>query len=254
MSTLTPLEQQLKRLHQARIDKTVDYSAIAAPPFSREKRPGIRRVKNDALQIYTWSNFLDPDACAALMALIDANARRSTVANDKREGPREYQDVRRTSKSCDLVFSMAPVVKIVDRKIADAIGFDLSHSDPIQAQKYDIGEEFQPHHDYFEPGTVAFDNFCRDKGQRTWTFMIYLNDVEKGGGTVFPAINRTFKPKAGTAVIWNNLLPEGAVNPSTLHGGAPVKTGVKYIITKWFRERGAGPLLAPAFREGINSL
>ena len=248
MADLSPLAQQLRRRNLAAIDRTVDYAAIAAPPLLKNPPKALRAVKTDKLQAYFWKGFLEDAHCDALCRLIDANARRSTVVGDRRGGPAEQYDARRTSKSCDLHFDLAPVVKIVDRKIADAIGFDLSHADPIQAQKYDVGDEFQPHHDYFEPGTAGYDNFCKEKGQRSWTFMVYLNDVEKGGGTVFPALGRTFRPAKGAALIWNNLTPEGFVNPATLHGGAPVKAGVKYIITKWFRERGPGPLLAPAVR------
>ena len=230
------------------VDNAIDYETITNAPFTQRKIAGLRRIKVDAVQAYIWSDFLSKAECDDLIALIDQNARRSTVVNYESTGDTQVYDARRTSKSCDLVYSLAPVVKNVDRKISEAIGFDLSHSDGIQAQKYDIGEEFQPHHDYFDPGTIGYQNFCSEKGQRSWTFMIYLNDVEKGGGTVFPALKRTFKPKQGQALVWNNLLPNGAINPTTLHGGQPVKAGVKYIITKWFRERGDGPLLAPEFQ------
>jgi prolyl 4-hydroxylase len=30
---------------------------------------------------------------------------------------------------------------------------------------------------------------------------------------------------------------DGSPNPWTLHEGAPVECGTKYIVTKWFRER-----------------
>lgn len=248
MSDASYLAQQLRRARLRETDRAVNYAAITEPPMLGAPPKGLRRMKSDLVQLYTLPDFLDAPACAQLCALIDQHARPSTVAGDRRGGPREYADARRTSKSCDLVNTLDPVVRIVDRKIANTIGFDLSHSDAIQAQKYDPGEEFQPHWDYFEPGTAGYENFCAENGQRSWTFMIYLSDVEKGGGTVFPSLHRTIKPRLGMAVIWNNLTPDGAVNPSSLHGGAPVKAGVKYIITKWFRERGNGPLLAPAPR------
>ena len=231
------LQQELRRRNLAFSDKTVNYDAIINAPFINAFSKNIRRVKTDAVQAFTWPNFLAEDACDELVALIDRNVRRSTVVGDKVGGPRERFDPRRTSSSCDLHYSFAPIVKIIDRQMSDSIGFDLSHSDPIQAQKYALTEEYQPHHDYFEPGTPGYQNYCAEKGQRTWTFMVYLSDVAKGGGTIFPAINRTFKPRRGTALIWCNLLPNGAVNPSTLHGGAPVKAGAKYIITKWYRTR-----------------
>ncbi len=72
--------------------------------------------------------------------------------------------------------------------------------------------------------------------------MVYLNDVEAGGETRFFAIDHAFGPVKGTAVIWNNLHADGTVNPDTLHAGMPVLAGHKIIITKWFRERGLGPM------------
>jgi prolyl 4-hydroxylase len=80
------------------------------------------------------------------------------------------------------------------------------------------------------------------RGQRTWTFMVYLNEGMKGGGTKFFAIHRVFTPKKGTAVVWNNLYPDGSPNHDTLHSGLPVEAGHKIVITKWFRERGTGPM------------
>jgi prolyl 4-hydroxylase len=37
----------------------------------------------------------------------------------------------------------------------------------------------------------------------------------------------------------NNLLPDGRPNPATLHQGMKVRKGTKYVLTKWFRQRGA---------------
>ena len=61
-------------------------------------------------------------------------------------------------------------------------------SEPIQAQYYQVGQQFKAHTDYFDPGTNTSD--VNLKGNRTWTFMIYLNNVEVGGETYFPNINK----------------------------------------------------------------
>ncbi len=76
--------------------------------------------------------------------------------------------------------------------------------------------------------------------------MVYLNNVEAGGGTRFFEINHTFMPAKGQAVAWNNLREDGTVNPDTAHAGTPVDAGHKMIITKWFRERGTGPMFIDA--------
>jgi prolyl 4-hydroxylase len=107
----------------------------------------------------------------------------------------------------------------------------------LQGQRYAGGQEFKPHTDYFTPGGRDFDKFCTLSGNRTWTFMIYLNEVTAGGATRFKVLDKTFQPEAGKLLCWNNRLADGNVNPATLHHGMKVRKGVKYVITKWYREK-----------------
>ncbi|MGJ3626169.1 2OG-Fe(II) oxygenase [Sphingomonas sp. MMS24-JH45] len=67
--------------------------------------------------------------------------------------------------------------------------------------------------------------------------MIYLNEVEEGGATWFPKGGVCAVPRKGMALIWNNMSADGSPNTATLHEGMPVVDGVKYIVTKWFREQ-----------------
>ena len=62
-----------------------------------------------------------------------------------------------------------------------------------------------------------------------------------GGATRFKVIDKLFRPETGKLVCWNNHRPDGTLNPATLHHGMKVRKGTKYILTKWFRERPAGP-------------
>lgn len=71
--------------------------------------------------------------------------------------------------------------------------------------------------------------------------MIYLNDVERGGETHFPYCEFKVPPKEGMVLIWNNLLSDGAPNDNSLHAALPVEAGMKYVVTKWFRERPWSP-------------
>src|SRR3546814_11934344 len=72
-------------------------------------------------------------------------------------------------------------------------------------------------------------------GQRSWTAMIYLNTLEEGGETSFPALGFGVSPRAGLLLMWNNMRPDGSPNPDTLHEARPVESGRKYVVTKWFR-------------------
>lgn len=175
-------------------------------------------------------DFLSPDECAGLMARIDARRRPSEIADD--QGIAAF----RTSDTCDLDRA-DPLVAEIDRRLAEALGIDPVHGEPLQGQRYAAGQEFKPHTDSFNPGSADYYRFCAEAGQRTWTAMVYLNRPQDGGATRFRQIGKTIQPELGKLVAWNNLLDDGSPNPATLHQGMKVRRGTKYIITKWYRER-----------------
>ena len=156
-------------------------------------------------------------------------------------------DLFRTSETCDLPYDDPTVVEI-DRRITELTGLDPQHGEPMQGQRYAVGQEFKGHTDYFEPRGADFAKYCTVSGQRTWTVMIYLNEPEAGGATRFKAIDKIVQPEVGKLLAWNNLRPDGRVNPSTLHHGMKVRAGTKYVITKWFRERSGRNLAAVSAR------
>src|SRR5204862_3373132 len=140
----------------------------------------------------------------------------------------------RRSRTCDLSFIDVPMVRRLDRAICEAMQIAPALAEPTQGQYYDVGDEFKPHTDYFEAYELE-KHSTPTLGQRSWTFMLYLNEPEAGGATDFPSLGVSIKPKTGLAVLWNNMTLEGQPNSYTLHHGTPVKAGNKAIITKWFR-------------------
>lgn len=195
-----------------------------------------RKLVTEKLQLYILDDFLNDAECDALVEIINPTLRPSTVTIESTD---KYF---RTSRTSDLSLIMHPAVQALDEKIARALGIRVPYSEGIQAQRYEVGQEFKQHTDFFEPGTDEHAEFGGSRGNRTWTFMIYLNDVPKGGGTRFFAVDRILNPRKGRAVAWNNLYPDGTVNRDTIHAGLPVEDGHKIVITKWFREKGAGPM------------
>jgi prolyl 4-hydroxylase len=195
-------------------------------------RPGVQRVPTRELELFILRDFLDHATCAALIERIDADRRPSEISDDL--GIANF----RTSETCDLDWR-EPLVGEVDGKIANLLGLSLAASEPLQGQRYAPGQEFKPHTDTFEPGGYDFLVHTADRGQRTWTAMIYLNEPDEGGATRFKAIGKMVQPETGKLLAWNNLLPDGRPNPATLHQGMRVRRGTKYVLTKWFRERSA---------------
>jgi prolyl 4-hydroxylase len=211
---------------------------VLLPKISAAATPGIvpQKVDTDKFQLYTIPHFLSDVECDQLLHLVNQRLRPSTLTIPTAD------QTYRNSKTSDLCLIDHPLVGIVDNRIAHTLGIQLPYSEGIQAQRYDVGEQFKQHTDFFEPGTPEYQHFASSRGNRTWTFMIYLNNVDQGGGTHFFSINQTFMPEKGLALAWNNLHPDGRVNPDTLHAGLPVEAGCKVIITKWFRELGNGPM------------
>lgn len=193
-------------------------------------RAGIQRVPSPRLELFSLRNFVPAAMCEALIALVDAGRRPSTIADPNGD------DYFRTSETCDLS-PQEPVVAELRAMFTDLSGIDPRYAEPTQGQRYEVGQEFKPHTDYFEPHGTDYQKYCSVAGQRTWTFMIYLNETEAGGATRFKVVGKTFQPEAGRLVCWNNKRPDGSPNPATLHHGMKVRTGLKYVITQWYRER-----------------
>ena len=194
------------------------------------RQPGMQRVPSPRLHLFIKRHFVAPEECADIVALIEAQRRPSTIADDIGD------PLFRTSETCDLD-SAHPAVAALEARIIALTGLDPAHGEPMQGQRYAEGQEFKNHTDYFEPTGLDFTRYCAVAGQRTWTVMIYLNEPKAGGATRFKRIDKTVQPETGKLLAWNNLLPDGRVNPDTLHHGMKVRQGTKYIITKWFRER-----------------
>lgn len=191
---------------------------------------GVQKTPTPKLDLFVKRAFLSPGECARIIALIDAKRRPSTVSVDSGDS------LFRTSETCDFDIG-DPDIAALDRKIVELTGLDPLHGEPMQGQRYGIGQEFKAHTDYFEPHSEEYAQFCSETGQRTWTVMIYLNTPADGGATRFKTIGKIVQPETGKLLAWNNLTPDGNVNGNTLHQGMKVRGGVKYIVTKWFRER-----------------
>lgn len=229
-----PVAVMASKIFKDKLDPKLDYQQLANISITKNEQA----VKFDSkqIQVYQLDDFLTAEECNQIIDLMNTRLRPSTLTHYN--GDDEF----RTSQTCDLGHMDAPVVTQVENRIARTLGLNLAFSEVMQGQKYRVGEQFKSHSDYFEPGGKTYFKYAKDKGQRTWTFMIYLNDTPKGGGTCFTKLDQTYYPKTGTAVIWNNLYSTGRANPATFHQGMPVEEGEKFIITKWFRERGDGDI------------
>jgi prolyl 4-hydroxylase len=200
------------------------------PILLRDHKPRAWRVDTDFIDILEIPSFLSLIECQRLIDVIDSSLSPSLVTH----GPDDY----RTSSTCYLDSADPDLTTQLDQRFADLLGVPPNFSESLQGARYDKGQYFKEHHDWFDPHHYTWLEHG-NLGQRTWTVMVYLNTVEQGGETYFPEIERAFAPIAGTALAWNNLYEDGTPNEDTLHEARPVLAGRKYVITKWFRSRPA---------------
>ena len=192
--------------------------------------PKAYRVPTDKAEIYAIGDFLRASEYTKLTEMIDVVASPSTLY----EGT--YKDGFRTSYTGNFDRE-DKLVKMVSRRIDDALGLPGDYGETMQGQRYLPGQQFKDHHDYFYPTEEYWKQERKNGGQRSWTAMLFLNDVEGGGETSFPEVGITIEPKAGVLLTWNNANPDGTPNENTLHAGTPVTAGSKYVITRWYRSR-----------------
>ena len=192
------------------------------------------KIDIDVVEFYYLKGLIrDSKLLQGIIDIINSNSQPSTVAE---EGERRQTDFR-TSQTCYLNNYQCDATTELQRTITNVLQIPPQFSEPMQGQKYEIGQYFKEHTDFFEKGTESWKVFTQNGNQRTWTFMIYLNDVEEGGFTRFPQLKLQFKPKAGDALLWNNLNEDGTENYWTSHQAVPPESGKKYIVTQWYRQQ-----------------
>lgn len=194
------------------------------------KTPNAFKLPASGLDIFVVRDFLSHKECADVIALIDKDRVPSGLL-----APSDDPDFR-TSESCNLRLEDR-ANQMVEAKINRLTGIDPTHGETIQGQRYAVGQQFKPHHDFFYTSQPYWPEMEKQGGQRTWTAMIFLNAPEAGGQTFFPNAKVRVTPRAGNLLLWNNLDQYGEPNTFSLHTGCPVEDGIKYVITKWYRER-----------------
>lgn len=191
-------------------------------------------IEHNDLEIYCIPSAIDPALCEQLVECIEKHSVPSMVAGRSRM----VQSETRKSSTCRMEEwpEYKSPVKSLQNAILDITQIPLRHSEPLQGQRYEIGEYYLRHTDFYTPKTATYDTFAAKGGQRTWTAMVYLNDVINGGATLFPTIDLAITPTRGTIVSWNNMNHLGKENFFSLHEALPPISNSKYVITQWFRQ------------------
>jgi len=185
--------------------------------------------------VWILPNFLSDAQCAHLIDLGKERLYRSTVLD--RQNGEETVIADRSSWQSHFAVSHDPIVADIEQRLAQHVSLPVENGEGMQILRYEIGQEFKPHHDYFDPHCPGFAGALKPGGQRRTTVLMYLAEPESGGETFFPAIGLKVKPTKGHALIFNNLRDDGSLDVESLHGSLPVSAGEKWVATKWMRVR-----------------
>lgn len=119
------------------------------------------------------------------------------------------------------------VVQAINRCIADASGTGYGWGEPLHVLRYRPGQQYRPHHDAHAFGPV--------EKRRIATALLYLNDDYEGGETWFPELKIKVRGGTGDLLIFHNLDADKMPDPRMTHAGLPIKSGEKWLATRWIR-------------------
>lgn len=183
-------------------------------------------------RVVIFADLLTAEECDGLMAQATSRLVRSETVDTATGGSEVH--AARTSDGMFFERGETPLIDRIERRIATLLNWPLDHGEGLQILRYRPGAQYKPHNDYFDPEQPGTPKIVERGGQRVGTLVMYLNTPQQGGATVFPDVGLEVAPVRGSAVFFSYDRPHAITK--TLHGGAPVVAGEKWVATKWMRQ------------------
>lgn len=182
------------------------------------------------------AGFLTGNECEQLIALARPRLNHSTVI-DPVTG-RNVVAGHRSSSGMFFRLGETQLIARLEARIAELTGLPVENGEGLQMLHYEAGAESTPHVDYLVANNDANRESVARSGQRVGTLLMYLNDVDGGGGeTVFPQLGWSVVPRRGDALYFEYGNRFGLCDPGSLHASTPLRAGDKWVATKWIRTR-----------------
>lgn len=219
-------------------DSYTDQQLLGVPvtPKACQARPECRpEVLSEDPRIAVLRNLFIPTECQHLIAVAAPHLGPSQVVSADGENVshamRTSWEMRFEPETKDML------VWIYERRLARLSNTRPEQGEPLLILRYEPGQEYQTHVDYFDPALPGQKKVIDETGQRSLTLLTYLSDVEAGGGTAFPKLDIQVDPEPGMTLAFYNVTGDGRPDPRTKHAGLPVERGTKWLATRWVRDR-----------------
>lgn len=228
-------------------------------------------------QIYIIDNFLSPEECEYMIAQVTGRLEPANVV----QGAGQKFDLQTSVRSNEQIWLSqneerdTPLLRHIIKRLHRMARVPDDDAEAIQVGHYHVGQKYEVHMDTSPATDVA----------RPRTIIVYLNDVEGGGETIFPVTNKNKQacrgwheaaeeggeklfglrnccdpsapggggdgmvrvtPKRGRAVLFLNHGADGEQQFTAEHAACPVTAGEKWIAQRWFRFRPHQRLVHPA--------
>jgi hypothetical protein len=217
----------------------VDWSAAAAAvDLAAFEAPVARRREREDPRIEVLQDLLPGWACDYVMVLAEPALTRGMVVDES--GGESVQDERSNRVMNFGLADSDVILELINHRLATAAEMPAENAEGLGVLHYSPGERYKPHVDYI-PDTPANAEHLATRGQRARTLLVYLNEGFDGGATEFPRLELAYRPPRGSALVFDSVKADGAVDPMTLHTGAPTTRGEKWVISKWFRTKALRP-------------
>ena len=183
-------------------------------------------------RVIVFGSLLSDDECDQLVEMARLRLVRSETVETATGG--SEVNAARTSDGMFFTRGENELISRVEARMSALLGWPVENGEGIQVLRYRPGAEYKPHYDYFDPALSGTPSILKRGGQRVGSLVCYLNTPAKGGATVFPDVHFDVAPVKGNAVFFSYDRPHPMTR--SLHGGAPVIEGEKWVATKWMRE------------------
>lgn len=187
--------------------------------------------------VATYSNIITDEECDHIINISKGTLSTALVSSTTKG----MVSAGRTGTNTWLSHTHDIITTQVGEKIARTVGLPIENAEKYQVVHYDVSQQYKRHYDSWDHnGSDKTIRCMKYGGSRLITALVYLNNVEEGGGTQMTKLGITIKPEKGKMLVFHNThwKNNGSNEKHELseHAALPVTKGEKYAFNLWFKE------------------